>query len=165
MKVRVIVAAALAAGVLLGTSGCALIQPQATRTAYDPSDGVSMDLGIVDIENLTVISNDGLTGSLLMSVANSSGEDVTLHLGFVSGGSMAEGTVNVPSNDQEPTSWGSDKEEKLILGGINTMPGGLLQMAFAANNGEIKTVLVPVLTSEQPQYEGLEPQKVTKISK
>ena len=164
MKVRVFVAAALAMGVALGTTGCNLLQPQATRVQYDPSDGVGLNLGSIDLENILVISEDGKDGNLLISVANSTGKDVTLRLGFVSGASMAEGAVTVPSNQLAPTSWGADKEERIILGGINTMPGGLLQMAFAADNGEIKTILVPVLNSELPEYKGLAPQNVTTIT-
>lgn len=165
MKVRVFVAAAIAAGVVLGTSGCNLIQPQATRTAYDPSDGVGLDLGTVDLENLIVITDNGEDGNLLLSVANDTGKEVTLHLGFITEASMAEGTVQVPSDPHGPTSWGADKEERIVLGGINTQPGGLLQMAFAADNGEIKTILVPVLNSDLPEYAGLAPQKTVKISK
>ena len=164
MKVRIVVAAALAVGVALGTSGCNLIQPQATRHAYDASDGIGVNLNGLDLRNLIVISDNGETGNLLLSATNSSGEDVELHIGFVSGGTVVDGHLEVPSNDKIPTSWGSGSEDRIILGGINTMPGGLLEISFEAN-GEQKTALVPVLTSSQPEYEGLAPKKVTKISK
>ena len=150
MKVRIVVAAALAVGVALGTAGCNLIQPQATTTPYDASDGVGINVGDLQLRNLMIISDNGETGNLLMGAANSTGEDAELHIGFVS--------------DKQVTSWGSGSEDRIILGGINTIPGGLLEVAFEAN-GETKTVLVPVLTSAQPEYEGLEPKKVTKISK
>lgn len=164
MKVRIVVAAALAVGVALGTAGCNLIQPQATTTPYDASDGVGTNVGDLQLRNLMIISDNGETGNLLMGAANSTGVDVELHIGFVSGGTVVDGHLEVPSNDKQVTSWGSGSEDRIILGGINTIPGGLLEVAFEAN-GESKTVLVPVLTSAQPEYEGLEPKKVTKISK
>ena len=164
MKVRIVAAAVLAVGVALGTAGCNLIQPQATRLAYDASDGVSLNVGELNLRNLMIISDDGENGNLLLSVVNSTGVDEELHIGFVSGGEIVDGHLEVPSNDKTATSWGSGKEDRIILGGMNTMPGGLLEVAFEAN-GESKTVLVPVLTSAQPEYEGLEPQKITKISK
>jgi hypothetical protein len=164
VKVRIVVAAALAVGVALGTAGCNLIQPQATTTPYDASDGVGINVGDLQLRNLMIISDNGETGNLLMGAANSTGEDVELHIGFVSGGTVVDGHLDVPSNDKQVTSWGSGSEDRIILGGINTIPGGLLEVAFEAN-GETKTVLVPVLTSAQPEYEGLEPKKVTKISK
>ena len=164
MKFRIVIAAALAAGVALGTSGCNLIQPQATTKSYDASDGVSLAVGTLNLQNLIVISDNGETGNLLLSATNSSGEDVELHIGFVSGGTVVDGHLEVPSNDNVATSWGSGDEDRIVLGGINTAPGGLLEIAFEAN-GETKTALVPVLTSAQPEYEGLAPKKVTKISK
>lgn len=164
MKVRIVVAAALAVGVAFGTAGCNLIQPQATTTPYDASDGVGLNVGELSLRNLMIISDNGETGNLLMSAANATGEDIELHIGFISGGTIVDGHIDVPWNDKEVTSWGSGEEDRITLGGINTMPGGLLEVAFEAN-GETKTVLVPVLTSAQPEYEGLAPKKVTKISK
>ena len=164
MKVRIVVAAALAVGISLGTAGCNLIQPQATTNPYDASDGVGINVGDLELRNLMIISDNGETGNLLMGAANSTGVDIDLHIGFVSGGTVVDGHLEVPSNDKQVTSWGSGSEDRIILGGINTIPGGLLEVAFEAN-GESKTVLVPVLTSAQPEYEGLEPKKVTKISK
>lgn len=165
MKVRVFVAVALAAGVVLGTSGCGLLQPQATRIQYDPSDGVSVQLGDIYLDNILVISDNGEDGNLLMAVTNATGEDVTLDLGFVSAETLAEGEVIIPNNVKVPTSFGTDKENTVILNGIATIPGGLLEMAFALPGGQAQTILVPVLNSELPEYAGLEPQKVTTISK
>lgn len=164
MKVRIVVAAVLALGVACGTAGCNLIQPQATTTPYDASDGVGINVGQLSLRNLMIISDDGENGNLLVGIANSTGVVEDLRISFVSGDKMVEGNLEVPSNDKTVTSWGAGSEDRIILGGMNTMPGGLLEVAFESN-GETKTVLVPVLTSAQPEYEGLEPKKITKISK
>ncbi len=164
MKVRFVAAAVLALGVALGTSGCNLIQPQATTNPYDASDGVSVNVGDLSLRNLMIISDDGENGNLLVGIANATGADVDLHIGFVSGGEIVDGHLEVPTNDKSVTSWGAGSEDRIILGGINTIPGGLLELEFEAD-GVSKTVLVPVLTSQLPEYEGLEPKKVTTISK
>lgn len=164
MKVRVVAAVALAAAIALGTAGCNLIQPQATLTHYDPSDGVGLNVGDLQLRNLVIISDNGETGNLLLSATNATGEDRKLGIGFISDGQIVSGSVDVPANDKTPTSWGAGKEDRITLGGMNTMPGALLEVAFEVN-GDVKTVLVPVLTQAQPEYEGLAPKKVTKISK
>ena len=164
VKVRVLVAAALAVSVALGTAGCNLIQPQATRLAYDPSDGVSVNVGGLDLRNLMIISDNGETGNFLLSAVNSSGKDVKLHISFISDNTIIDGHVDIPSNAKVPTSFGTKDEDRIILGGINTIPGGLLEVAFEVD-GDMKTTLVPVLTSGQPEYEGLAPKNVITISK
>lgn len=164
MKVRIVAAVALAAGIALGTAGCNLIQPQATTNQYDASDGVGVNVGGIQLRNLIVISDTGKNGNLLLSATNATGEDVKLHIEFASGGSLVDGHVEVPSNDKVPTSWGAEGEEPLILTGIDTQPGSLLEINFEAN-GKTATTLVPVLTSAQPEYEGLQPKSVEKKSK
>ena len=69
MKVRIVVAAALALGVAFGTAGCNLIQPQATTTPYDASDGVGINVGDLSLRNLMIISDNGETGNLLLSAS------------------------------------------------------------------------------------------------
>lgn len=162
MKVRIVAAVALAAGIALGTAGCNLIQPQATTNPYDASDGVGLNVGGIQLRNLIVISDTGKAGNLLLSATNATGEDVELHIGFVSGGDLVDGHVDVPNNAKVPTSWGADKEDLIILPGIDTQPGGLLELGFEVN-GETKTVMVPVLTSAQPEYEGLNPKNALKM--
>jgi hypothetical protein len=164
VKVRIVAAVALAAGIALGTAGCNLIQPQATTNQYDASDGVGVNVGGIQLRNLIVISDTGKAGNLLLSATNATGEDVELHIGFMSGGEMVDGHLDVPSNDKVPTSWGAGKEDRIILGGIDTIPGSLIEIGFEAN-GETKTTMVPVLTSAQPEYEGLQPKNALKMSK
>ena len=74
-------------------------------------------------------------------------------------------TDNVPMDEESFAIWKKFiAEDRIILGGINTMPGGLLEVAFEVD-GDMKTVLVPVLTSGQPEYNGLAPKNVITISK
>lgn len=156
MKVRVVAAAVLAVAIAFGTAGCNLIQPQATRHAYDPSDGVSVNVGDLQLRNLVVISDVGISGNLLLSATNATGKDVDLEIGWIAQDQVVGGTIIVPSNDKRPTSWGAKGESPLILNGIFTRPGSLVTIGFSSG-GESTTALVPVLTSEQPEYKGLAP--------
>lgn len=161
MKVRIAVAAALALGVALGTSGCNLIQPQATTYQYDASDGISVNAGDVQLRNVVVISDTGKVGNLIMSTINTTGDDVDLNIEFVSKKQVVNGQLSVPTSEQ-PVAWGSGENDLIILEGIATQPGGMLEMSFQAGDGEAQTVLVPVLNSELPEYEGLNPAAVIK---
>ena len=161
MKVRVLVAAAVAAGIALGTSGCNLIQPQATTKQYTASDGVNATLGNVALRNLVIISNDGKTGNLVMGAVNTD-TPVALHIEYTSAGKLADGHVVLPFSTQS-TLFGTDGHTKVILEGINTEPGSLLKVSFTAGS-KSQTVLVPVLTSEQPEYKGLNPAAVVSVT-
>jgi len=156
VKVRFAISALVALGLVLGTSGCNLIQPQATTRHYDAADGISFNVGDLQLRNLTLISNDGESGSLLMSAINTTGSDISLNVQFLSKGAMVNGTLLVPSS-HTATSWGAATESKIILDGINTPAGSLLKMYFQYGSVDGATTLVPVLTSAQPQYAGLEP--------
>jgi hypothetical protein len=162
VKVRIAVSALLAIGLALGASGCNLIQPQATTHLYDASDGIGVNVGDLQLRNLILISNNGEAASLLMSAINTTGADADLNIQFVSQGTVVRGTVAVPSSNF-PTSWGAAKENKIVLEGINTAPGALLEVYFQYGDADGKTALIPVLTSGQPEYEGLEPSSVLHI--
>ena len=161
MKVRVLVAAALAAGIALGTSGCNLIQPQATLKQYSASDGVNVNLGNIALRNLVVISNDGKTGNLVFGAVNTE-VPVALHVEYKSGAKVADGHVVIPFSTQ-PTLFGTDGHTKVIVEGINTEPGSLLEVAFTVGSKTV-TSLIPVLTSEQPEYKGLNPSSVLTVT-
>jgi hypothetical protein len=155
------VAAALAAGIALGTSGCNLIQPQATLKQYSASDGINVNLGNVALRNLIIISNDGKTGNLVMGAVNTD-SPVALHVEYMSAGKLADGHVVLPFSTQS-TLFGTDGHTKVILEGINTEPGSLLEVSFSVGS-KTATTLVPVLTSEQPEYAGLNPSSVLTIT-
>lgn len=153
MKFRIATAAVLALGVALGTSGCNLIQPQATTKQYDASDGIGVNVGALKLRDLILISNDGQIGSLILTGVNTTGTDITLTITY--GGDHKVEHV-IPSSDLGGASWGGPGESQIILDAIETEPGAMIQLAF--NDGtETVSTLVPVLTTGQPEYAGLEP--------
>jgi hypothetical protein len=152
VKIRIAVAAVLALGVALGTSGCNLIQPQATTKHYDASDGVGVNVGALKLRNLIVLSNDGVIGSLLLTGVNSTGADLKLTITYANG----KTTQIVPSSDLGGKTWGGHDEPQIILNNISTAPGAMIELSFT-DGTETVTTLVPVLTTGQPEYQGLEP--------
>jgi hypothetical protein len=153
VKFRIALAAVIAVGVALGTTGCELIQPQATTRHYDASDGVGVNVGALKLRNLIVLSNDGELGSLLLTGVNTSGKDITLTVTY---GSDTKIIQTVPSSDFRGTTWGGHDEPQIILGGIATAPGGMIELAMT-DGVETVSTLVPVLTTGQPEYAGLQP--------
>jgi hypothetical protein len=153
VKFRIAIAAALAVGVALGTTGCNLIQPQATTKHYDASDGVGVNVGALSLRDLIVISNDGITGSLLLTGVNTTGSDIKLTITYAGGGKVEQ---LIPSSDLQGTTWGGHGDAQIILNNIATKPGSLIELAFTDGIETVST-LVPVLSTGQPEYKGLEP--------
>lgn len=148
MKVRVFVAAAIAVGVALGTTGCNLIQPQATTKQYAASDGINVNVGDLALRNLVVLSNDGKTGSLMMDSVNLATPQA-LHIEYTG----ADVHAVVPFSTQ-PTAFGTASGTKIILTNIATQPGAMIQLKFSVGS-KSTTTLVPVLNTELPEYHGL----------
>jgi hypothetical protein len=156
VKLRIAVSAALAISIALGTTGCNLFQPQATRNHYDASDGVAVNVGELDLRNLIVISNDGQLGSLVLSGINTSKLDATVTVQYQSEGKMQKETFALPYSEQ-PTSFGGRDEPQIVLHNIGTEPGAMMQIFFTTGTVAGAGTLVPVLSSAQPEYAGLAP--------
>jgi len=156
VKFRIVIAAAIAAGVVLGTSGCNLIQPQATTKSYDASDGVSLAVGKVNLQNLIAISDDGELASLMLTGVNTTGKAQTLTINYVAAGVAHTVTQLIPSSDLRGTTWGGKGDAQIILEQIATQPGSMMEIGFAVDGAQA-TTLVPVLSTEQPEYNGLGP--------
>ncbi len=63
--------AALVAGGALLLSGCQVISPRQTDVMYDAADGVSVDVGAVQVRNLVVVADKkGGPGTISGAVAN-----------------------------------------------------------------------------------------------
>ncbi len=156
MKFRLAAVAALALGIALGTSGCNLIQPQATTKSYNASDGVSVSLGSLQLRNLIILSDDGQLGSLMLNAVNTGDRDVTFTASYVAAG-VTHSVTNVAIAGQKVVNgWGDRGEQQIILEQIATAPGAMLEVVFSDGVNE-KTTLIPVLTTAQPEYSGLGP--------
>ncbi len=101
MKTRLIASVALGAAVLLGTTGCNLIAPQATTIDYSASDGVNVpaEAGPLSVRNALIVANDdGTTGNLVAAIVNDTTEQLVLRIEVGEGSSAVRAAVNVPAN-------------------------------------------------------------------
>jgi hypothetical protein len=154
VKARLAASAALALGLALGASGCSMLTYQATTEHYDASDGVSANVGDLDLRNVLVVSEDGVDGNLVMTVVNTGEDDATLGVQFGEGGGEV---VEVEVEAGQTLVLGSDEEDPVLLEGIDAEVGGLLAMYFQYGDVEGIEKLVPVLDARLPEYADLAP--------
>jgi len=126
---------------------------QATTEHYDASDGVSVNVGDLDVRNILVVSDDGEDGNLVLTVVNTGEDDVELGVQVGEGGSEP---LMIEVEAGATVSLGGD-EEPLLLEGIDTKPGALLPMFFQYGTAEGIEKLVPVLDGRLPEYADLAP--------
>jgi hypothetical protein len=141
-----------------GTAGCAFITPQATTKIVEASDGVNENLGAVAVRNATLISNDeGTLASLLVSFVNTGDSTEQLLVQYEDGatGERVNQKVSV-EGDGAITSFGAEGGEQILLENVS-VPGSLFPVYFQYGDEEGKQVLVPVLNTSLPEYDGLAP--------
>jgi len=127
---------------------------QATTEHYDASDGVSANVGDLDLRNVLVVSDDGADGNLVMTVVNTGEDDATLGVQFGEGGGDV---IEVEVEAGQTLVLGSDEDEPVLLEGIDAEVGGLLPMYFQYGDVEGVEKLVPVLDARLPEYADLAP--------
>lgn len=160
MKARLAASAALALGIVIGASGCSMITYQATTEHYDASDGVSVNVGQLDLRNVLVVSDDGEQGNLVMTVVNRGDKDASLNVEFGDGSTVTEpikiaagSTVAFGVDDVE----GLEVQEPVLLEGIDSIPGSLMPMFFQYSGAEGQEINVPVLDGALAEYKSLVP--------
>ncbi|MCU1475989.1 MAG: hypothetical protein JWQ64_682 [Subtercola sp.] len=159
MRARSRYAASILVALAIGASasGCAFITPQATTTIVESSNGVS---GNVDpnlaMRNATLISDDGKTASLLVSLVNTDTTGMLVNIQYVNaaGANVAE-TAYV--NAKSTLGVGGSTDKKIVFTGLNVKAGTLFPIYFQYGSQTGTKLLVPVLTSDWPQYKGLGP--------
>ena len=124
---------------------------QATTEHYDASDGVSVNVGDLDVRNILVVSDDGEDGNLVLTVVNTGEDDVELGVQVGEGGSEP---LIIEVEAGATVSLGGD-EEPLLLEGIDTQPGALLPIFFQYGTAEGIEKQVPVLDGRLAEYESL----------
>jgi hypothetical protein len=160
VRSRVAASVVLAAGVLLGSTGCAFFSPQATQIPYDPSDGVSTTVGDIKVRNAMAITEDGSDVNLVMVVVNSGtkAQSVRIEYNF---DDDSEGTAGVDKIDIAPgetISYGNgDDSPSLVLDGADVSLGSLMPIFVQYGDETGKQMLVPVLDNSLPGYGELEP--------
>lgn len=156
MNSRLSASIAIGALVILGTTGCSMISPQATTIEYNASDGVAVDAGELEIRNALIVADeDGVAGNFLAAIVNDSDSTARLDLEFGDGSAAVSETILVPANTV--ISLGVDDEEPILIDGLDTMPGADYPVYFASGGEEGTLIDVPVLDGTLPYLEPFVP--------
>ena len=159
MKSRLVASAALSALVLLGTTGCTFLTPQATSIdPYNVSDGVNIpdSEGPLDIRNALVIATeDGSTGNLIAAIVNTTDRAETLTVEI---DGLDPLTIRVGAGDT--VSLGANAEP-LRIDGLDTPPGATVEMYFQSGDATGSVSAVPVLDGSLREYADLVPAEET----
>lgn len=147
-KNRVQLAAAAGSAVLavLGATGCAAINEQATTLVYSPSDGIVERVGPVLLRNVLIVTSDeGEPGALLGSLFNESDSTVQVSIA----GPSEEAQITIPAG--EKFVFEDEASDAGTLEGVSGIPGSLVDLEFTVNS-ESETFGVPVLDGTLEEY-------------
>lgn len=147
MKARAVAAIALSGALALGLSGCNLWLDVETQRSYEPSDGVSVDVGDLQVRNLMVISEDGELGNLLGAVVNTTGSPINFTVQWDAAGSYHE--VALTADAYSTSTVGVDEQQ--LISPLDAIPGSLLEVVVHTADDQ-KGILVPVLDGTLAEY-------------
>ncbi len=156
MRARIAASVVLAAGLLLGTSGCAFFAPQSTLIRYDPSDGIGAQVGNVKVRNALLLTKDGERASLLINFINDGNTPVDLRVQYTLK-PAGQSTTIVHLAAGQVKSFGKSERDQLILQGIDKKAGDLYPIFFQYGENTGVQSLVPVLDGTWSAYQGLLP--------
>ncbi len=150
----------LAGAVLLGTTACTFLTPQATLYHYDPGNGVGATIGDIKVRDaVALINEDGHAISLLITLVSSSDKAENVTLQFQSGGEKTDQIVRVPERGVAQFGTTADQEQIIILN-PDVPLGSLLPVYVQYGNETGTTLLVPVLDGTLPEYADLVPPEI-----
>jgi hypothetical protein len=162
---RIAATAVLAFGVALATAGCTFLAPTATAIQYDPSDGVSLNVGSLQLRNAFVIAPKGTDANFIGVVINTSKSAMIVDFQYTShaGGKTKVTDALVPLPAGAVESFGNPGVPQLVFRSADAKAGALLKVfvEYGDKTGAIsvsgKNVLLPVLDGSQSYYNGLGP--------
>ena len=151
MSIRKFVAIGIAASLLLGSTGCSLVSPVASRATYSPGDGTQIDLETVKIRNFMYLS-DGKGGEALFgSIINSSLESKSIKIQYTDGtlDEKKEVAINLLAGQKIDLGYNGGSALAIDLDG---QPGGVVEVFIIEGSNTGKRIEVPVLDGTLDQY-------------
>jgi hypothetical protein len=137
----------IAGSIAFGTSGCIFMTPTGTLEQYDPTDGVQATIGSIAARNVVgIVSDDGASISLIITLVNSGTRGTKVTLQYTSGGEKTNVDKYVGAG--ETVSFGGTDEEQIILQSADVAAGGLLPVYFQHGDQPGTQMLVPVLEAQ-----------------
>lgn len=157
MKPRHLASIAVATALVLGTTGCSMISPQATTIAYSAAEGVNVyDAGPLDVRNAFIVATeDGSAGNFVAAIVNDTDESHTLRIELGEGASARTFTKTVPA--RSTVSLGADGEAPILVDRLDTPPGADIPGYFQSGDEDGALISVPVLDGELPYLAPLVP--------
>lgn len=153
MSARAVAAIALSGALAVGLSGCVLWEAPETQRPYDPSDGVSVELGDLELHNVLVLTEDGELGNLVGTAVNTSDSDIDFTVQWSVDGSFHQVALTAHANGA--TRFGGEGAQ-LTLEPIAAQPGSLLDAVVHTQTGQ-KGAVLPVLDGGLAPYDTLLP--------
>ena len=159
MKARVAASIVLALAVAAGTAGCGFIAPQATTKHYDASDGVSGNVGQIDVRNAFIVTDGvgGKVGNLVVSLVNT--DSKSHRVAITSAGSGSAAYVTVEPGQVKKVGAQPDKasSSNVFLTPFDALPGSNYDVYFQYGDATGVKLQVPVLDGGLPDYKDLVP--------
>ena len=151
MNFRKIATVAIAASLMLGTTGCTFVSPIASRIVYAPSDGSQVTLKHVDARNFIYLSDGegkfGLFGSLVNRDLTST--SVKLQYTDATSGEKKEAFFTLLPSQKLDFGYNGASALDFDLGG---KPGALVTVFVVADGEAGQAMNVPVLDGTLPEY-------------
>lgn len=143
MNRRLIASLAIGGALVLTTTGCSMVSPQATTIGYSAAEGTNVHgSGPVEVRNAQIVANeDGSEGNFVAALINQTEDSHELNIEFGEGGPAL--TVRVPANTT--VSLGSDEDEPLLVENLDALPGTDVTTFFQSGDAEGELASVPVL--------------------
>lgn len=168
VKARVAASIALALAVAFGTAGCGFLAPQATTKHYDASDGVSGNVGEIDVRNAIIITDakDGTVGNLVVTLVNNDTKSIDLS---IQGGDQSAATAHVTVKPGQVKQLGNDPQSassnNIFFANFKAKPGSLYSVYFQYGDETGLNLKVPVLDGALPEYADLVPPTILQAAK
>jgi hypothetical protein len=156
VRTRFATSLAASAVATLALTGCTFSAEIANLQPYDPSDGVSVKWEEVTVQNAMLITADGAEANLVLTIVNSSGEDIDLQVQYGPNGARTTEIVDVPAMPQR-TQVGSDPDNQVLFVDEGIIAGSLFPVYFQYGSQQGEVIDVPVLDGTLPEYELLVP--------
>jgi hypothetical protein len=151
VSIRKFAAIAIGASLLLGTTGCSLISPVASRVQYSPGDGTEINLETVKIRNFMYLS-DGKGGEALFgSIINPSLESKSIKIQYTDGtlNEKKEVAINLLAGQKIDLGYNGGSALAIDLDG---QPGDFVEVFIIEGSNTGKRIEIPVLDGTLDQY-------------
>ncbi|RFA07244.1 hypothetical protein B7R21_13545 [Subtercola boreus] len=157
MRTRYAASILVAALVGVSATGCAFITPQATTSIGQVTDGVDGSVSPdLKIRNATLISDDKTSASLIVSLVNTGDEDHQVVVQYEDSTGRSVDAVALVGARSTLTVGGST-DQRLVFENVDLTVGQLFPIFFQYGSQTGTKLLVPVLSSDWEQFDGLEP--------